>query len=128
MRITEILMTAQEYLSEHGEFGPVVEDDVCRRARQISNAADLAVRRVGEEMLMTETALRLAAEAEWRVGLRKVGKHYGTLAKPFKGITRFAREHGYSRQHVLRALSGQVVGANVTKAWARWKAAQAAAK
>ncbi len=131
MAMTETLMTVKEYLAAHGEFGPVSADDVCRRARQISNAADLTQRRQGTDVLMTETALRMAAEAEWQVGLRKVGKHYGTLAKPFKGITKFAREHGYSRQHVLRALSGQVVGANVTKAWALWqkkRAAQAAGR
>lgn len=128
MSITQTLMTVEEYLAAHGEFGPLSADDVGRRARQISTGADLTMRWMDGKLGMTETALRMAAEAEWQVGLRKVGKHYGTLAKPFKGITKFCREHDYSRQHVQKVLSGQLKGAPVTKAWARWQAAQAAAK
>lgn len=128
MSITQTLMTVKEYLAAHGEFGPMVADDVCRRARQISNAADLTLRRQGEDVLMTETALRMAAEAEWQVGLRKVGRHYGTLAKPFKGITKFCRFHGFKRQHVQLVLSGQRVSAPVTKAWTRWQAVGAGAR
>lgn len=128
MSITQTLMTVKEYLAAHGEFGPLSADDVGRRARQISTGADLTMRWMDGKLGMTETALRMAAEAEWQVGLRKVGKHYGTLAKPFKGITKFCHAHGYKRQHVQKVLAGLRVSAPVTKAWARWKAAQAAAK
>ncbi len=128
MAITQTLMTVAEYLAAHGEFGPLSEQDVGRRARQISTGADLTMRWMDGKLGMTETALRMAAEAEWQVGLRKVGKHYGTLAKPFKGITQFCRKYGYKRQHVQQVLSGRRVSAPVTKAWARWKAAQAVAK
>ena len=92
MATTEILMTVQEYLAAHGEFGPLSAGDVSRRARQISTGADLTMRWMDGKLGMTETALRMAAEAEWQVSLRKVGKHYGTLATPFKGFTKVARQ------------------------------------
>jgi hypothetical protein len=131
MAITVTLMTVNEYLAAHGEFGPLSADNVGRRARQISNAADLTLRRQGDDVLMTETALRMAAEAEWQVGLRQVGKHCGTLAKPFKGITKFARHYGYSRQHALDVLKGIRTSAPVLKDWSDWQkkcAAQAAGR
>lgn len=128
MAITETLMTVKEYLAAHGEFGPLCEDNVGRRARQISNAAYLTLRRQGDDVLMTEPALHMAANAEWQIELVRVGKHYGTLAKPFKGITKFSRKHGYSRQHALDVLKGIRTSAPLLRDWARWKAAQAAAK
>jgi hypothetical protein len=128
MAITVTLMTVKEYLAAHGEFGPLCEDNVGRRARQISNAAYLTLRRQGDDVLMTETALHMAASAEWQIDLVRVGKHYGTLAKPFKGITKFARQYGCSRQHALYVLNGTKTSAPLLRDWARWKAAQAAAK
>ena len=127
MATTETLMTVEEYLAAHGEFGPLSADDVGRRARQISTGADLTMRWMDGKLGMTETALRMAAEAEWQVALRKVGKHYGTLAKPFKGITKFCREQGFNRQYVQKVLSGQQKGSAVNAAWAMWNAARSAA-